>query len=102
MLRLINHVSVGVLWFLALKSLPTRKFPYLLCFLAALHLGETLVIGLRTGKRYGKGGLMSFCLSMVFGHAWWLPLHRQMKAEDLAADDFLRRDDGCLMKERTV
>jgi len=100
--QLINYGAVSFLWLVAIKAFRAGKAPYLFCIVAGLNLCQTLVIGMRTGRRYGKGGLESFCLSMAFGHAWWLPLQRRMKAEDFGRDDFVRRDTQCLRKEREL
>ena len=100
--QLINYGAVSFLWLVSVKPIRAGKFPYLFCIVAGLNLCQTLSIGMRTGGRYGKGGMESFCMSMTFGHAWWLPLQRQMKAEDLSDADFMRRDTACLRKERSL
>lgn len=100
--QLINYGAVSFLWLVSIKAFRAGNSPYLFCIVTGLNLCQTLGIGLRTGQRYGKGGLESFCMSMAFGHAWWLPLQRRMKAEDLSGDDFMRRDTQWLRKERPL
>lgn len=100
--QLINYGTVVLLWLVSIRSFLAGKFPYLFCAVAGLNLCQTIGIGMRTGVRYGKGGLESFCMSMAFGHAWWLPLKMRMQVEDLGEDDFRRRDMQCLRKERAL
>jgi hypothetical protein len=89
--QLIEFASITFLWIASITLWKTKKFPYALGLFAGLHVCETVVIGFKTGQKYGKNNFYSFCMSMVFGHAWWLPLYRQMKQEDLTDNDFLRR-----------
>jgi len=100
--QLINYGAVVWLSLDSIKPFPARTFPYLFCAVAGLNLYQAIGIGMRTGGRYGKGSLESFCMSMAFGHDWWLPLKRRMKEEELGNDDFERRDTQCLRKERAL
>lgn len=102
MKKLINFASIAFLWIVSFKLFSIRKVTYPLYCLVGLHVCESLIIGLRTGHKYGKSAWYSFFISMAFGHAWWLPLHRQMQAEDLSDDDFLRRDVEGMLKERAA
>lgn len=92
MKTLINYVLTLVLWVVAIVLWSAHSFPYLFLFLLALHTVELLTVGFRTGKQYGVGAGMSILMCLLFGYNWWLPLHRQMKEDELTVSDFI--EDG--------
>ena len=92
MKQLFQFVLTIFLWIISIYLWATKKFTYLLYALAGLHFIETLLIGVKTGLKYGKNLFYSILMTMTFGFTWWLPLHKQIKAETLTDDDFIRRD----------
>jgi hypothetical protein len=68
-----------------------KKSPWLFIGIAVLHFMETILIGVKTGVKYGKNTVYSIFMTLVFGFTWWLPLHKQMREETLTDDDFVRR-----------
>lgn len=103
MKQFIEFTLIVVLWIASVVLWATKKCRWLLIALAGLHLAETMLIGVKTGVKYGKGAVYSAFMSMAFGFTWWLPLHKQMKAETLTDDDFIRRaTDNPVAKENRV
>ncbi len=48
--------------------------PWLTLGIFALHLFETITIGIRLGRRAGEGIIYSIVMCMMFGFTWWIPL----------------------------
>jgi hypothetical protein len=90
MKQLISYAITLLLWLIAITIWVFGKFPYLFWFLLALHFVELVVIGLKTGRRYGVSIPKSIVMCMLYGYNWWLPLRKQMKAETFTAADFIR------------
>lgn len=92
MKQAMEFLLITILWIVAIILWATIDFGYLLYVLAGLHFVETLLIGVHTGLKFGKGLLKSIIMSMLFGYTWWLPLRKQMKEETFTSNDFMRRD----------
>jgi len=88
--KIINYAITLVLWIISIVLWLTGTFPYLWWFLLILHFVELVVIGYRTGKKYGVSAGKSILMCMLYGYNWWLPLRRQMKAETFSDADFVR------------
>ncbi|MEE3312500.1 MAG: hypothetical protein VZR30_07745, partial [Acutalibacteraceae bacterium] len=58
---------------------------------------ETLNIGLKVGREFGKKDSVSIASCLCFGFLWWLPLKRQMKKETFTDADFVRHDDDVVI-----
>lgn len=48
--------------------------PWLTLGIFALHLFETITIGIGLGRRAGEGIIYSIVMCMMFGFTWWIPL----------------------------
>ncbi len=92
MKQLFSYVVTIVLWIIAVVLLATGTFPWLFVALLTLHLTELLFIGYRTGRAMGKTPLNCLAMCMLFGYLWWLPLRRDMKADEYTEEDFI--EDG--------
>ncbi|NLL62813.1 MAG: hypothetical protein GX241_01010 [Ruminococcaceae bacterium] len=90
MLVLIGYVYSGILWIIGAKRIITEKDPKGILFQAIAHIIELAVIGLETGRKYGKSIPESVVLCMTFGFTWWLPLILKMKSETFTDADFVR------------
>lgn len=92
MKRLINYFITILLWILSITLWATGVFPWLCIALLALHFVELIVIGYRTGRAMNRTPAISIVMCMLFGYNWWLPLRRDMKADEFTEDDFI--EDG--------
>ena len=50
--------------------------------MVAAHTTQSLVIGIRTGKRAGLDMLTSLAKCLCYGFAWWLPLLLKLNKEE--------------------
>lgn len=99
MFAVLSYVACIVLWIGSTLLTIIKKNPFCVLFLFLLHLCELLVIGLKTGKEYGKKIPETIASTLCFGFLWWLPLRRQMKKETFTDDDFIRRPDDLVVRD---
>lgn len=92
MKRLINYFITTLLWILSIVLWAKGVFPWLCIALLALHFAELIMIGYRTGRTMHRTPITSIVMCMLFGFFWWLPLRRDMKADEFTDDDFI--EDG--------
>lgn len=97
MIQAIQYLGCGILWIASAVLTIVKKNPIGLIILAAMHGTEAVVIGVKTGLEYGKKLAYSIVMCMTFGFTWWLPLLKQIKAEQFTDDDFIRRPDDCIV-----
>jgi len=90
--KLINYFITLLLWILSIVLWATGVFPWLCIGLLVLHFTELIVIGYRTGRAMNRTPATSIVMCMLFGFIWWLPLRRDMKADEFTEDDFM--EDG--------
>lgn len=97
MIQAIEYLGCGILWAAGAILTIVKKNPVLIILLALLHGFETVTIGVKTGLEYGKKFAYSVVMCMTFGFTWWLPLKKQIAAEQFTDDDFIRRPDDCIV-----
>ena len=90
MKTIINYALTLLLWIAAIVLWAALSFPYLFIFLLALHFVELIIVGFKTGQKYGVSAGKSILMCMLFGFNWWLPLRKQMKRETFTDLDFVR------------
>ena len=57
-----------------------------------LHFVELNVIGYRTGRAMHRTPATCILMCMLFGFFWWLPLRREMQADEITEAHFI--EDG--------
>lgn len=92
MKQMIGFLVAMVLWIVSIILWATGTLAWLFIALFALHFVELVAIGYRTGRSYGYTPLYSIVMGMLFGYLWWLPLRKNMQADELSNDDFT--EDG--------
>ena len=102
MYRLLGYVGCGVLWIAGAILTIVKKNPILIAALALMHGTECFLIGVKTGREYGKKLAYSIVMCMSFGFTWWLPLKKQMEAETFTEADFVRTDHDFTMPDTGV
>ncbi len=65
---------VCVLLYAAFAALAARKKPIPLIALFAMHLTETLAVGLKTAREHSIGTAEAVIQCLAFGFTWWLPI----------------------------
>lgn len=91
MKQLLAYIVAILIW-IAAAVLWAAGIPWLFAAFLILHLAELLLVGFRTGRKYGLGAAHSIAMCMLFGFLWWLPLLRAMRADELTDADFA--EDG--------
>ena len=69
----LDYFLVIVLWSLDALAAPFG-FPWIVLGILALHVFETVTIGLKVGREANENFLYSLCMCMTFGFTWWVPL----------------------------
>ena len=54
----------------------TEKLNYVMVL--ALHIPETIFIGIKTGKDNGNSLADSIALCMTYGFLWWMPVKHKL------------------------
>lgn len=90
MLQAIGYLMCALLWVVGALVTIIKKNPFYIILLAFLHGAEAVVIGVKTGLTYGKKFAYSVVMCLTFGFTWWLPLKRQIDAEQFTDADFVR------------
>ena len=67
---------VCVLLYAVFAVLAAKKKPVPLIALFAMHLGETLTVGLKTAKEHSIPTLEAVIQCLAFGFTWWLPIKK--------------------------
>lgn len=97
MFQAIQYVGCGILWIASSILTIVKKNPIGIIILSLMHGTEAVLIGVKTGLEYGKKLPYSLVMCMTFGYTWWLPLRRQMKAENFTDADFVRTPNDCVV-----
>lgn len=97
MIQAIQYLICGILWMVSSVITIWKKNPIGIIILALMHGAEAVIIGVKTGLKYGKKLPYSIVMCMTFGFTWWLPLKKQIEAETFTDDDFIRRPDDCIV-----
>ena len=74
----ITYILTILIWISSIVLWLTKGWWYITVFLLILHLIETIIIGVKTGRENDKGTGYSILMSMVFGITWWRPLRRKV------------------------
>ncbi len=88
MIQALEYVGCGILWIASSILTIVKKNPIGIAILAIMHGTEAVLIGIRTGLKYGKKLPYSLVMCMTFGFTWWLPLKKQMDEETFTDKDF--------------
>lgn len=97
MVAVLSYLACILLWIGGTLLMIIKKNPVVVLVLFLLHLHETLNIGLKVGREFGKKDSVSIASCLCFGFLWWLPLKRQMKKETFTDADFVRHDDDVVI-----
>ena len=97
MVAVLSYLACILLWIGGTLLMIIKKNPFMALILFLLHLHETLNIGLKVGREFGKKDSVSIASCLCFGFLWWLPLKRQMKKETFTDADFVRHDDDIVI-----
>lgn len=97
MVAVLSYLACILLWIGGTLLMIIKKNPVVVLVLFLLHLHETLNIGLKVGREFGKKDSVSIASCLCFGFLWWLPLKRQMKKETFTDADFVRHDDDIVI-----
>ncbi len=73
----LNYVLVLGLWVLG-GALTLVGFPWIVLAILAMHVPETIFIGIPTGKENGNSLADSIALCMTFGFLWWMPVKHKL------------------------
>jgi hypothetical protein len=92
MKQLIQYFIAIILWIAAIILWATGVTFWLLGVLLILHFVELLLIGYRTGRKYGLSVIRTIIFCMLYGYLWWLPIRRKMKEDEPPAEAFI--EDG--------
>lgn len=92
MKQLIQYFVAILLWIAAIVLWAAGVTFWVFVAVAALHGAELLLIGYRTGRRFGLSPLRSVVMCLLFGYLWWLPIRKKIKEDDLTEADFV--EDG--------
>ncbi|MBQ2437194.1 MAG: hypothetical protein II265_03795 [Clostridia bacterium] len=98
MVAVLSYLACILLWIGGTLLMIIKKNPVVVLVLFLLHLHETLNIGLKVGREFGKKDSVSIASCLCFGFLWWLPLKRQMKKETFTDADFVRHDDDIVIR----
>lgn len=93
MVQALEYLGCGILWIGSMILTIVKKNPIGIAILAIMHGAEAVLIGIKTGLKYGKKLPYSLVMCMTFGFTWWLPLKKQMDAETFTDKDFELTDD---------
>lgn len=92
MSQMFQYLATLILWAVSVVLWVHFDFPYLALILLILHALEWAIIGYRVGRAFGMRAGRSFIMTILFGVFWWLPMHRQIKAETFTDADFIREE----------
>ena len=53
-------------------------FPWVVLAILAMHIPETIFIGIPTGKQNGNSLADSIALCMTYGFLWWMPVKHKL------------------------
>lgn len=65
------------LWVLG-GALTLVGFPWVVLAILAMHIPETIFIGIPTGKQNGNSLADSIALCMTYGFLWWMPVKHKL------------------------
>lgn len=97
MLYFVGWFGCLILWTGGVILTIIKKNPIVVYALFLLHAFETLVVGFKTGTKFGKKPLETVINCIFYGFTWWLPLKNQMKRETFTDDDFVRTPDDMII-----
>ncbi len=75
----INQILTIVIWMVGIVLWIIKGWWYIVAAVAALHLAEIFIVGVRTGKEAGKSPAASAVMTFMFGFTWWLPLKKRLR-----------------------
>ncbi len=99
MLAFIAWFLCLVLWTLGVLWTIFKKSPVIVYFLFFLHLFELLVVGFKTGVKFGYSKLETVINCIFYGFTWWLPLKKQIKKETFTDKDFVRTPNDVFIQD---
>lgn len=76
----LNYALVIILWVIGF-IVAIVGFPWIVLGILAMHVPETLFIGIRVGKRNGETLANSIAKCMSYGFLWWMPVVYHEKYE---------------------
>ena len=77
----LNFGLVILLW-TAGAVLCLMNFPWIILGILAMHIPETLFIGIKTGKDNGDRLVDSIAKCMTYGFLWWVPVKYRLSHKD--------------------
>ena len=88
MIQALEYLGCGILWVGSMILTIVKKNPIGIIILSLMHGTECVLIGVKTGLKYGKKLPYCIAMCMSFGFTWWLPLKQQMANETFDDSDF--------------
>lgn len=76
----IDRIAVIAVWCVGAALWILKGWWQVCAAVFALHAAETLIKGLRVGRKAGVPALKAAALTLIFGYTWWLPLEKRLKA----------------------
>ena len=73
----LNYVHVLGLWVLG-GALTLVGFPWVVLAILAMHIPETIFIGIPTRKQNGNSLADSIALCMTYGFLWWMTVKHKL------------------------
>lgn len=80
-IQFIACMSSLAMWLGSFIITAVKKNPITIFLMVAAHTTQSLVIGIKTGRRAGLDTLTSLSKCLCYGFAWWLPLLLKLNKE---------------------
>ena len=79
LLQPVLYLLVILLWFVGTLLMIFTKKPFINAGIIAMHLVESITVGVKTGLAAGEKLIYSIVMCMTFGFTWWVPLKFKKK-----------------------
>lgn len=92
MKQLIQYFIAILLWIAAIALWISGVTFWFFLVLVILHFMELLIIGYRTGLKFGVSKIRSIIFCLLFGYLWWLPILNNIKEDEPMEQDYIEDD----------